>query len=41
MLGGRGGRPGGVVIHGYDLSFPVLQIALFMAVATVVMLIML
>ena len=35
VLGGRGGRPGGVVIHGYDLSFPVLQIALFMAVATV------
>ncbi len=34
VLGGRGGRPGGVVIHGYDLSFPVLQIALFMAVAT-------
>jgi uncharacterized membrane protein YbhN (UPF0104 family) len=34
MLGGRGGRPGGVVIGGYDLSFPVLQIAFFMAVAT-------
>jgi glycosyltransferase 2 family protein len=34
VLGGRGGRPGGVVFHGYDLSFPVLQIALFMAVAT-------
>ena len=34
VLGGRGGRPGGIVIHGYDLSFPVLQIALFMAVAT-------
>ena len=28
------GRPSGVVIHGYYLSFPVLQIALFMAVAT-------
>jgi undecaprenyl-diphosphatase len=34
LLGGRGGRPGGIVIHGYYLSFPVLQIALFMAVAT-------
>ena len=34
MLGSRGGRPSGVVIHGYYLSFPVLQIALFMAVAT-------
>ncbi len=34
VLGSRGGRPGGIVIHGYDLSFPVLQIALFMAVAT-------
>ncbi len=34
VLGSRGGRPGGIVIHGYDLTFPVLQIALFMAVAT-------
>ncbi len=34
VLGSRGGRPSGIVIQGYDLSFPVLQIALFMAVAT-------
>ena len=34
VLGSRGGRPSGVVIQGYYLSFPVLQIALFMAVAT-------
>jgi len=34
VLGSRGGRPGGIVIHGYDLTFPVLQIALFTAVAT-------
>jgi uncharacterized membrane protein YbhN (UPF0104 family) len=34
VLGSRGGRPGGIVIHGYDLTFPVLRIALFMAVAT-------
>jgi uncharacterized protein (TIRG00374 family) len=33
-LGSHGGRPSGVVIDHYDLSFPVLQIALFMAVAT-------
>ena len=33
-LGSHGGRPGGVVIGGYDLSFPVLRIALFAAVAT-------
>jgi glycosyltransferase 2 family protein len=33
-LGTHGGRPPGVVIDDYDLSFPVLQIALFMAVAT-------
>jgi glycosyltransferase 2 family protein len=33
-LGSHGGRPSGVVVDGYDLSFPVLQIALFMAVAT-------
>ena len=34
LLGSRGGRPGGIVINGYDLTFPVLQIALFAAVAT-------
>jgi glycosyltransferase 2 family protein len=34
LLGRNGGRPSGIVIHGYYLSFPVLQIALFMAVAT-------
>jgi uncharacterized membrane protein YbhN (UPF0104 family) len=34
ILGSHGGRPGGVVIDGYYLSFPVLQLALFMAVAT-------
>jgi len=34
LLGSRGGRPSGIVINGYDLTFPVLQIALFMAVAT-------
>src|SRR5882762_9396929 len=34
LLGSRGGRPGGIVINGYYMSFPVLQIALFMAVAT-------
>jgi uncharacterized membrane protein YbhN (UPF0104 family) len=34
LLGGRGGRPAGVEIAGYLLSFPVLRIALFMAVAT-------
>jgi glycosyltransferase 2 family protein len=33
-LGSRGGRPGGVVIGDYNLSFPVLRIALFAAVAT-------
>src|SRR2546430_10315266 len=33
VLGSRGGRPGGIVIDGYYMSFPVLQIALFMAVA--------
>ncbi|MGH3284485.1 MAG: hypothetical protein ACRDPD_07350, partial [Streptosporangiaceae bacterium] len=33
-LGSHGGRPSGVVIGGYDLSFPVLRIALFAAVAT-------
>ena len=34
VLGSRGGRPGGIVIDGYYMSFPVLQIALFVAVAT-------
>jgi glycosyltransferase 2 family protein len=34
LLGSHGGRPEGVVIGGYDLSFPVLRIALFSAVAT-------
>ena len=32
-LGGHGGRPSAVVFAGYALSFPVLQIALFAAVA--------
>ena len=34
VLGSHGGRPGGIVIDGYYLTFPVLQIALFMAVTT-------
>ena len=34
VLGSRGGRPSGIVINGYHVSFPVLQIALFMAVTT-------
>ena len=34
LLGSRGGRPSGIVINGYDLMFPVLQIALFTTVAT-------
>ena len=34
VLGSRGGRPGGITIHGYYLSFPVLQVAVFAAVAT-------
>ena len=34
LLDSNGGRPSGVVIDGYYLSFPVLQITLFMAVAT-------
>jgi len=33
-LGSRGGRPGGIVIGDYQMAFPVLQIALFAAVAT-------
>ena len=32
LLGSSGGRPTGIEIHGYSVSFPVLQIALFMAV---------
>jgi uncharacterized membrane protein YbhN (UPF0104 family) len=34
VLGSRGGRPGGIDIQGYYLTFPVLQIALFAAVST-------
>ena len=34
LLGSNGGRPGGIVIDGYYMRFPVLQIAVFMAVAT-------
>ena len=34
LLGSNGGRPSGIVINGYYVRFPVLQIALFMAVAT-------
>jgi hypothetical protein len=34
VLGSRGGRPAGIVIDDYYMRFPVLQIALFMAVAT-------
>jgi glycosyltransferase 2 family protein len=34
LVGSRGGRPSGIVIHGYYLTFPVLRIALFMAVTT-------
>jgi len=33
-LGSRGGRPGGIVIGDFQMAFPVLQIALFAAVAT-------
>ena len=33
LAGSSGGRAGGVVIHGYYVTFPVLRIALFMAVA--------
>ncbi len=33
-LGSRGGRPDGIVIRGYYLTFPILRIALFAAVAT-------
>ena len=34
LLGSDGGRPSGIVIQGYYVRFPVLQIALFMAVTT-------
>ena len=34
LLGSNGGRPAGIVINGFYMRFPVLQIALFMAVAT-------
>jgi glycosyltransferase 2 family protein len=34
LIGSHGGRPSGIVIHGYYLAFPVFQIALFAAVAT-------
>ncbi len=37
LLGSRGGRPGGIVIDSYFMRFPVLQIALFMAVTTAVL----
>ncbi|HEX4256887.1 MAG TPA: lysylphosphatidylglycerol synthase transmembrane domain-containing protein [Streptosporangiaceae bacterium] len=33
LLGSHGGRPAGIVVSGYYLSFPVLRIALFAAVA--------
>jgi glycosyltransferase 2 family protein len=34
FLGSHGGRPIGIEVHGYVVRFPVLQIALFMAVTT-------
>jgi uncharacterized membrane protein YbhN (UPF0104 family) len=34
LIGDRGGRPQGIVIQGFYLSFPIFQIALFAAVAT-------
>jgi len=34
LIGDRGGRPPGIVIQGFYLSFPIFQIALFAAVAT-------
>jgi len=34
FLGSRGGRPAGIVIGDYHMSFPVLHIALFAAIAT-------
>jgi glycosyltransferase 2 family protein len=34
LLGSRGGRPAGIVIDDYYMRFPVVQVAVFMAVAT-------
>jgi len=34
LIGDRGGRPPGIVIQGFYVSFPIFQIALFVAVAT-------
>jgi uncharacterized membrane protein YbhN (UPF0104 family) len=34
LIGSRGGRPAGIVIDDYSMTFPVVQIAVFMAVAT-------
>ena len=34
LLGSRGGRPAGIVIDDYYMRFPIVQIAVFMAVAT-------
>jgi glycosyltransferase 2 family protein len=34
LVGSRGGRPDGIAIQGYYLTFPVLRIAVFAAVAT-------
>ena len=34
LLGSNGGRPSGILIDGYYMRFPVLQIAVFAAVAT-------
>ncbi|MGH3234453.1 MAG: hypothetical protein ACRDOU_33920, partial [Streptosporangiaceae bacterium] len=34
LVGSNGGRPNGILINGYFMRFPVLQIALFMTVAT-------
>ena len=34
FLGTHGGRPAGIVINGYYLTFPIFQVALFVAVAT-------
>ena len=37
LLGSSGGRSSGIEIHGYSVTFPVLQIALFAAVTTAVL----
>ncbi len=37
LLGSSGGRPSGIEIRGYSVTFPVLQIALFAAVTTAVL----